>query len=392
MRRVRGFIAAAALFCLAGGAFAQSDNYIQFPGDSMEFLQFYAKLDTLLQSGEGHINILHIGGSHIQAGIWSQQMRRNLLLMEGGPDGTPEEHLDGGRGLIFPFSIAKTNNPESFRTRYTGKWSVCKSTRPEPAKALGLTGMAVSTRDTAASVTLLMQEKRPHDRAPHFTFDKIRLLGEYDGNPMDSLIVLDTPTDSITLFFRDFKHEITLNGILLDNERPGISYHGIGVNGAGLVAYSRCENLARDLELVKPDLVIFSIGINDASGRNFNEELFIERYDALIAQVKSVSPDCAMLFTTNNDSFRRVKRGVYAVNQNGPLVERAFLKLGKKHDAGVWNLFHIMGGLNSMKRWEKEGLAKRDKIHFTDVGYEIIGDWMFDALMKGFENYKSSER
>jgi hypothetical protein len=260
MKVLKCFITSIVLLWTASGAFAQKDNHIIFPGDSTTFQHFYAKLDTLLENGQGHINILHIGGSHIQAGIWSQQMRRNLLLMEGGPEGTAEEHLDGGRGLIFPFSIAKTNNPESFRTRYTGVWTNCKNTKPEPVKALGLTGVAVTTRDTAASISIIMQEKRPHDRAPHFTFDRIRLLGEYDGSPMDSMIILESPVDSITLSFKDFKYEVTLTGILLDNGRPGISYHGIGVNGASLVAYSRCDNLEKDLELIKPDLVIFSVG------------------------------------------------------------------------------------------------------------------------------------
>ena len=34
-----------------------------------------------------------------------------------------------------------------------------------------------------------------------------------------------------------------------------------------------------------------------------------------------------------------------------------------------------------MKKWEAAGLAKRDKIHFTDEGYVILGDLLYNALM-----------
>ena len=56
------------------------------------------------------------------------------------------------------------------------------------------------------------------------------------------------------------------------------------------------------------------------------------------------------------------------------------------------DFFDIMGGLESMKKWEEAGLAKRDKIHFTEEGYAIIGDLMFNALMAGYVNYRRNRR
>jgi hypothetical protein len=35
--------------------------------------RFFDKLDNLLRTGEGRINVVHIGGSHIQAGTFSGQ-------------------------------------------------------------------------------------------------------------------------------------------------------------------------------------------------------------------------------------------------------------------------------------------------------------------------------
>lgn len=80
------------------------------------------------------------------------------------------------------------------------------------------------------------------------------------------------------------------------------------------------------------------------------------------------------------------------MNTNGQLAEQAFLRLGKECDAGVWNLFDIMGGLGSMRKWEEAGLAKRDKIHFTEAGYELVGDLLFNALMDKYVEHLKEGR
>ena len=101
----------------------------------------------------------------------------------------------------------------------------------------------------------------------------------------------------------------------------------------------------------------------------------------MISKVRAVNPDCALLFITNNDSYKRVRRRVYSVNRNGLEVEDAFFRICSDFGGGVWDLFEIMGGLESMKDWEEAGLAKRDKIHFTEEGYAVVGDLLFNALM-----------
>ena len=76
-------------------------NQLLFPGDSLAMEGFFEKLDTLLFTGKGHISIMHIGGSHVQAGVFSQQMRDNLLNLCPG--------LTAGRGLVFPFMTTYAN-------------------------------------------------------------------------------------------------------------------------------------------------------------------------------------------------------------------------------------------------------------------------------------------
>lgn len=381
--------------------FARFDrNRIEFPGDSSSFESLFNKMDAVLFEGAGNLRIMHIGGSHVQAGTLTRQFRNNLLALG--------EDLDGGRGLVFPFSAAKTNNPSSFRTRYEGDWTVTRNVSRTPDKKLGLTGMAITTSDSTAFIRIVLKARNATSMDPSFSFDKVDVLGYSPDGGRSPLVVLESgdtlrgirdearslwsfnlpeSRDSVTVAVGKGSGELTLTGIFLDNSKPGISVTGIGVNGAAIPSYLHCEDFERDLRLVNPDLVIFAIGINDAVGKDFSKQEFIRRYQSLVTRVRAVNPGCALLFETNNDSFRRVRRRVYSVNRNGLEVEDAFFTLGADCGAGVWNLFDIMGGLGSMEEWEKAGLAKKDKIHFTEEGYALAGDLLFNALMAKYVDH-----
>ena len=59
-------------------------------------------------------------------------------------------------------------------------------------------------------------------------------------------------------------------------------------------------------------------------------------------------------------------------------------ELMEKHNVLVWDLFTVMGGQKSIAKWNKAGIAQRDKVHFTIHGYEIIAELMFDAFIKAY--------
>ncbi len=390
------------LLVLTAGAFAQGPvkvetpdypftrfdrNRLQYPGDSLAMERFFDKLDTLFFTGKGHVSIMHIGGSHVQAGTFSQQMRDNLLNLYPG--------ITAGRGLVFPFM--KTNTPASYSISRTGEWDYQRNAVAFDTR-MGLAGASVTTSDTTASFSIVTREKSPRDITPVFDFNYVKILGYGDLVPVvhfnnDTLtgvyseeegsytFVLPDFTDSLYVDFNQQPGTFTVTGVYLDNGMPGITYHGIGVNGAKVESYLKCADLKRDLKLVNPDLVIFGIGINDAAADSFTVERFIDDYSRLIDTIHAVNPDCALLFVTNNDSYKKVSRKKYEVNPNGVLAQQAFLELGRKYNGAVWDFFDIMGGLKSMQQWQDEGIAQKDKVHFTSSGYMLIGDLLFNALM-----------
>lgn len=383
--------------------FASLDkNHIIFEGDSSSFDSFFAKLDSVCLRGEGRVNILHLGGSHVQGGTMTRQLRNDLLSM-GRDFGLPDS-LDAGPGFLFPFSAAKTNNPSYFKTRTEGLWKASKCVQKEPSAVLGLSGMAISTSDPLSSVKIVMEPRNRVEDDVRTSFDTMTVLGYSSSGDLRPVVVGDSgdtlsgtagdscwvfrfqeQQDSVRIALCGTSGEFTLTGIFLDKfSSCGITLSGVGVNGAGLLSYSRCLDFERDLELLKPDLAILAVGINDAISPSFSGEVFKERYKDLVARLRSVNPDCALLFVTNNDSYRRSRKRGYYVNQNGPKARQAFLELGRECGGGVWDQFEIMGGLESMKKWESAGLAKKDKVHFTDDGYFLLGDLLYNALMEKY--------
>lgn len=352
---------------------------------------FLQKLEKLVKTGEGRVNIVQIGGSHIQAGTFSGEVRYRFQQMNGD--------LNAGWGYMFPYRIARTNSPYGYYIRYTGRWQSTRNVEKRKSGNLGIGGISATTSAPETELTILLEDENRLD----YRFNKVRVYYEYSGAvyhiAVDSTLLksetstsnyidfeLKNHVDSLKLIIKKTgtgSGSFTLHGIITESAPNGILYHSIGINGAHVPDFLRCQLFNDQLADLKPDLVILGLGINDAYVRNFSAHNFEENYADLIAEIRAAAPNTAIIFTTNNDSYMYRRY----VNKNGEKVEESMLKMAKKHNAGVWDMYEVMGGLNSIVLWQKNSLAQADKIHFTREGYLIIGDLFFNALMQRFEQY-----
>lgn len=378
-----------------------SHNTILLPGDRKTWDGFNDKLDKLFFEGEGQVNIVQLGGSHIQADMWTAELRERLQSVAPG--------TRAGRGFIFPYNMAGSNNPYWYEPVYTGKWKASKNVVRADTSALGLAGYSVTTRDAATSLRISFRG----DQYPGYTFTRATVLHGKDSSYVVSASCHDTsvvityatdllagrtvftfsePQDTLWLRFEQTdtlaQNRFTLHGILLETDDPGVYYHALGVNGAATWSWLRCQELEEDLALVKPDLVVFSIGINDAHDANFSGARFEANYAQLVARVRTVNPDAAILLVTNSDSFRKRRYPI----RNADDVRDAMMRLARKTGAGVWDLYGVMGGQGSIRLWQRKGYAKRDLIHFTRPGYTLVGDLMFTAIMKAYGEHVATGR
>jgi lysophospholipase L1-like esterase len=351
--------------------------------------QFYSKLEKLVKTGEGKINIVQIGGSHIQAGTFSGQIRNRLQQMNG--------NLNAGWGFMFPYRMARTNSPFGYYIRYSGYRKSNRNVQNHQICDLGVGGIAATTRSEKAELTVLLEKENQLD----YRFNKVRLFyeGENYSVDIDSSLIkhseindgfidfeLKNRVDSLTISIQKNKGtdgEFVLYGLTTGSAPNGIVYHSIGVNGADVPAFLECKLLEKQLAQIKPDLVILGLGINDAYGNRFSQNRFEENYTGLIQRIRKAAPETAIIFTTNNDSYlyRRY------VNRNGEKVKESMFRLAEELETGVWDMYSVMGGLNSIVLWERNRLAQSDKVHFTREGYLLLGDLFFNALARDFEEY-----
>lgn len=397
-----------------------SRNHIVFPAGNVSFSPFLHKMDSLLHTGRGTVNILHLGGSHIQADVFSNRIRSRMLRdIPLSPS---------SRGFVFPFTAANSNTPISYASRKRGYFRWERSVLKNREKPLGLLGFQVTAIDPGAEIRIALDTRIPGEK--FWSFTKVRLFGfsrdgiepvlrfeengtRHRGKPdsVSESFLFEVPRRADSLIFtfpwknaekekafRDTLEKLdslgkaafladsnvlrktpafTLTGIFLSDSLPGLTYNSIGVNGAGLEAYLSLENFERDLDFSPPDLVILSIGINDANTANFDAELFKARYDSLVVRIRKVSPKAALLFMSNNDCYL-TKTG--KPNENGEAVARAAYELAKKHRGGFWDMYRVMGGFKSIDAWVAADYAKKDRVHFKNAGYELLGDLFFEAL------------
>ncbi len=369
--------------------------YLEHPLENPNLNTFYNKLDKLYFTGTGQVKIMQIGGSHIQAGIWSFELRKHFESLNPNIEGYP--------GLVFPFSLAKTNHPYYYRSECEGDWEISKITDKVPIDSIGLSGITARTNDSLASIKIIFY---PVADIAKRSFDKISVFHNIEDTsyllsimPIDavdtSFINYETQATEFylknsldTLEIRFIKQDTSDNplffyGAFLENSLPGIQYTGIGINGAATSSYLKAELFETHLKAIKPDLVVFSIGVNDAVGKSFSKRTYINNYKIIADKILEVNPDCAFIFTTNNDFYHY--RG--GVNQHYKDIYEAMISLSQFYNASVWNMFKIMGGYKSINYWRNDNLGKRDRIHFTKEGYIVVAGLLFDAIMQDYENY-----
>ena len=355
--------------------------------------RFRERLQACAESPDSSVTIWHIGGSHVQAGFLPSRLRHNFDSLGHYPA--------GGRGYIFPYPLAGTNYDRSYNVGSTGEWAGARSTLPlknvplQPA--WGILGIAAYTADTTASFGIGTPER----------FRRLHIMAEASEGVTPLVVAgADTlrcaPDSLLRGFVVDFPAEVDsvlilpslrsgdyfmLTGLLpLIPDEKGVHFVSTGVNGARTDTwFKRCSEFEREASLLKPDLLILGLGINDSAcpASQFKPEKFKANYRKLLEIMMKDAPDCAIVFITNNDSWRYAKRHRMVHNENGAAVERAMYELAAEYDAAVWDLFELMGGNHSAPAWRDAGLMKNDRLHFTAAGYRLLGDMLYRAIVDG---------
>lgn len=360
-------------------------NYIKFGQDSANFQRFLSKMEDLKEGRRQRVTIVHIGGSHVQAGFWTEALQDSLQVYAG---------TSGGGKFLFPYQAIGTNGPASYNSFSKTNWAVCKSTARDKCPELGLSGITLTTQDSIGQFGFAFRPSsglRQFDSAKIFhnksssyllslpSISEEEYSQQYSIREGFTRFFFAPQKDSLVISFSKMdtsSQHFTLYGVTVEDSRPGIFSATLGVNGASTSTFEECTALPEQIGSLRPDLVIFSLGVNDVQNIHFDAEKYILQYDSLVANISRVSPDCSFLFTTVSDHYRKRKYP----NRRTMLANEALAGYCAKKGFAIWDLFRVMGGFRSIALWQQSGLAARDKIHFSAAGYRLLAKLMFQAI------------
>ena len=359
---------------------------------------FYKKLDELQKGERDKVVVVHIGDSHIQADYFSGTMRELLQRKFG----------NAGRGLVFPYRAAKTNEPKNFSTSTNVTWEAKRNVFPKIPLPIGVSGITIRTFDSSAYLGFNMQDAD----SLNYAFNKIKVFHYKAPDAFDMSVTDENQTNLAFInsrittpdFFttevslRDTTHSFQLRmiktdstqtqamiyGVELENSQKGLLYDMVGVNGAMYAHYDSSVYFVDQLISLHPDLVIISLGTNEAYTKYFTELEFEENMDMLVSKIRIAMPDADFLLTTPPDGYR------YRKYKNASVAKAVTVmkNYSVTHDAAFWDFYHLMGGFGSIYKWYTKGMAQRDYLHLTKKGYELQGHLLFNALMESYNKTK----
>lgn len=373
-------------------------NFISMNGDD------WSSLASLLsRTPTRPFNVVHIGDSHIQADVSTSRIRQHFQ----------ERFGSGGRGLITPLKIAGTNEPFNYRFETTAPVTSAKLLKMPWMTDMGFTGVAFTPKplkydlklstlvksnpegEDFKKIRIFANDKIFIDRVINESEDELQFTTDYDDDYID--ITLDRMEPAVTINAHSFE-PVTIFGAELIGNESGVKYHAIGNNGATFSSYNRLGSMGRDISMLEPDLIVISLGTNEAFG-NFSDDMVEAEIDYLVKDIKRNNPGVKILLTTPMEcqKAQRVartvgtrsgkRRTVYSVSRNYKINDKVknirdvIVKYGKRHSVPVYDWYEVAGGDGASNLWFDSSLMSKDHIHDTFLGYEVTGDLTYNAII-----------
>jgi lysophospholipase L1-like esterase len=363
--------------------------------EEFNMIQFYSKsaLEHFRQSWIAtktrKMSIVHLGDSHLQSDIFPGRLRKNLQQLHG----------DGGRGLVFPYSAAKTYSSIEYKSEHTGEWTYGKALIIPPKLPLGVIGMSCYTADPKANFTLTFDDPVQ----ANYTVLKVYVKKQRDsydfeihcGNEIKIVSVDSLASDTLAYIEipvkpsgNELKLQVVKNnesetefefyGMSLETPgNSGMILHNCGVGGARYQSILYEELFQSQLPTLHPDLVIVDFGTNDYLYDDSIKTELPDEIRRVVATIRTAAPEASILLTSTMDMNRK-GRNVRSGEKFSDLIHQ----MARELNCGVYDWFWIAGGNKAMTKWVESGLAQPDNIHLSLKGYRLKGDLLADAMVQ----------
>ena len=207
-----------------------------------------------------------------------------------------------------------------------------------------------------------------------------------------------------------------LYGIVIERLVPGVIVDSVGVVGRRLGSLRSWDwsIIGEQLATRDPRLVVLQYGTNESDDPTLDLEALAQQYDDMIRRIRAAAPGAAILVLGPPDigvreggaACDRMKPSAGAGSDAGtadvipecqwrtPGIIREIVAV--EHAAAVRNrvaffdTFAAMGGADRMDGWfvGEPKLAFKDRVHFTELGYQLWADQLSNALLAAYASWR----
>ena len=183
-------------------------------------------------------------------------------------------------------------------------------------------------------------------------------------------------------------------GVWMEREGPGVVLDSIGIQGCRIRFLDQTDDAhwAEQLRLRDPSLTVFEYGMNESEdGELYPLDQYEATMKAVLLQVKAALPKAALppgrAPRPGGEEGRRLPepaRGAQARGHPAQGERRGRLRL----------LGHAGRDGRLRRRWPSgtsAGSAGPTWRHPSSAGAEVLGNWVYLALMEAYEGYKARQ-
>lgn len=375
-----------------------SANYIQyFSSDAVR--AFFEKLKN---ASNEKVKILHIGDSHLQADIGANCSRVLLQDIFGF----------GGRGAIFPYTIAKTHATDDYEVKGYGTWERTRNIEKNPVLDLGISGITARTYDSAAGFEIQFYPEKAKIQS---NFTRLKLFCHLGPNSFDCqyrlssqeewttiscsagtnnrpCIEINLPHAPTSIYMRVLKRDTTqkffeIYGLSLEsNENKGLLYNSVGINGARLNSFLKEKLYETQISEFNPDLVIVDLIANDLAEGEFDRTQTEKDLKDCLIKIRASSPKASIMLVGMQDIYVQGRNVV-----NAGLYSAFLRQFAALNNVSFYDYYTVSGGARAMKKWLARGLSSKDMCHLSTVGYNLKGQLFANAILGTYMYYLKND-
>lgn len=349
---------------------------------------FTAKLHALKTGQPTKIRIAYFGDSMIEGDLLTQTLRQLL------------QQAFGGNGVGFvPITSQVSQFRQTVRANYSDGWNE-ENFKEGKSNKLYLSGHLFHSSNAWVQLT----DQTIRDSVG---IEKSLLCGKTTAPVkvrVNSQPITLSPTNALNRIVINNDYSRTVNFAVADEQLPvyGISFEsasGIFVDNFSFRGITGIEFARVDSSFLSAiaqnnpyDLIIFQYGVNllfRPKDKDFT--WYVKAMLPIIRRIRHCfNTSDFMLVSTADRAFRYDGEYKSAIGIDSLVKMQALMAY--ETGSSFYNQFATMGGSQSIVEWAKRNppLANQDYVHPNHRGAEILAKYLFESLMKEYDEYVRS--